>query len=209
MDSRWDIPDRDLWRRTTPVAPAGVGTPRESCPSDLTLASYVDGLLPEGEIAAFEAHLVACPACLEAVMSVRALPALASSGGWTMAEARAVTTAQSLEPGAEGTSFGPSAARHRRVGGWRLARGVLAAAAMIGVSILGYQFGFSMPGLPGQVDARLVTSEASFGLLPAEGQRAPGAAFAVLQQDDEPAPSALWNRSGRQIPRDGRTGDNR
>lgn len=180
MDDRKDNPDLDLWRRITPVAPAGIGV----CPSDMTVASYVDGRLTGDEIASMEAHLACCPACLEAVLSVRSLT-LAQRGGsaWSMAEARAVAAAQSLVPGAEGVSFGSSAARHRRLGGWRMVRGGLAAAAMIAVSVLGYHLGHGLPGIPGRVSSGMVVSEASFGLLPDRGEAAPGAVFAVLQED--------------------------
>ncbi len=48
-----------------------VDPPTTPCPSEETLASYAEGLLPPGERASVEGHLAACEMCLDAVVLQR------------------------------------------------------------------------------------------------------------------------------------------
>ena len=63
-----DDADRLLWRRfARPARAAGAG-----CPDELSLAAWLDGQAPPGQAEQIEAHLAGCPACLEAVIELRA-----------------------------------------------------------------------------------------------------------------------------------------
>ncbi len=62
--------DRRLWEQFQ--AARQMETPGD-CPGMLDLAGYVDGCLDESHGDAVEAHLAACPACLQAVLETREL----------------------------------------------------------------------------------------------------------------------------------------
>jgi anti-sigma factor RsiW len=64
--------DRRLWEQFRAALRAEVDA-AGACPGMLDLAAYVDGRLDESHCDAVEAHLAACPACLQTVIETREL----------------------------------------------------------------------------------------------------------------------------------------
>ncbi len=93
------------------------------CPCGLELASYVDGRATEAQAARIEAHLAACPRCLEGVVQARR-PDAADP----VAPSRLVAQAKALVPLRLGRPFG-----WRRVASWAAVAAACAAFGFAGL----------------------------------------------------------------------------
>ena len=120
-----DVPDDP--RPWTRYARAVAGPPG-ACPDPLDLAAWLDGRLPDDRRDAVDEHLVACPACLDAIRAGRAALDDDTLG---FVSPRVLEGARALVSGR----------RRSDHAWWAAARRVGAVAAMLAVSVLGYMVG--------------------------------------------------------------------
>ena len=148
--------ERDLWRRYRPA----LSRPTMACPDPMALAAFADRTLPEAERPALEEHLVECGECLSAAIEAARL-AECSGGVMMPVPSRVLDAVKALVPEARPEEVIP--ASRWRVHSWasRVGWGV-AAAAMLGVCVIGYQIG-AASALPGRVEPDMA-SEMTFGL---------------------------------------------
>lgn len=85
--------DRRLWEQFQTAQRAEVDVVG-ACPGMLDLAAYVDGRLDESHCDTVEAHLAACPACLQTVIETRELLA----GSAMLCPADVTKRAKALRP---------------------------------------------------------------------------------------------------------------
>lgn len=134
-----------------------------ACPHPATLAAYLEAALSEVETAQVEAHLSACPDCLETAIEMRELLAEAATAGF-VAPAAAARRAKALVAGGErDEAVYQSALRHWLLPDWKQwGQRAAAAAAGLALCISGYQFG--MGPTPTATGDEVFLAEASFGL---------------------------------------------
>lgn len=146
--------DRQLWRMA-----ARPGAVTDACPSNLDLAAYLDGRLPDAEQTSFEAHLAECADCLDALRATRAFLA-DEEHERTLVPMHVLDRARAL---VEQTARRRYAHRHdhRTAPWWRVGRWTAVAAALLVTCFIGYRAGARSAPAP-MTD---LASEMSFGTL--------------------------------------------
>lgn len=161
-----DSPNHDpneirLWRQ---CAASGKGERAGACPGAVELAAYLDGGLSAEAAATLEAHLVRCPACLDAVVELRELRAGEAPAGFIAPETVAAR-AKALVPNvlSEQEAVYRAAVRHWLAPNWSVwGQRAAALAAGLALSFVGYHFGATSARTTAAED--LLLAEASFGL---------------------------------------------
>ncbi len=120
--------ERQFWRRFSRCVRGASG----ACPTELELAEYADGRGPDAQREGIEAHLAACPACLEQVAEARHLAATPEVTSLVLSRAQALVPAR--------PAFG-ARRTWRRVAGW-----AAAAAAIIALGFGGLRAGAAIRG---------------------------------------------------------------
>jgi len=162
MNDASDNSERTLARRFRQLARREPGT----CPDELGLAAYVDGLASEAETARIEAHLAVCRECLLAVADARRLAGRAHAA----APPHVVARARALVGGR-----GRGASRVRR-SPWRAAIGWAAtAAAAVAVGFVGLSAG-SATHRARQAEPEVALAELALG--------SSGSPLALLSDED-------------------------
>ena len=162
---QFDPAERRLWSHVKRTA-------ADPCPDPLLLAAYVDGLASEAETKEAEAHLAACPRCLETIAETQRLtaapPVIAPAG--VAARAKALV---------------PPAAQARSVRWFRYGRWAAAAAAVAAVAYLGFVSG-DAAGRRGIDLTEVLVQEATFGLADPWGEAEMGDELAQALSEDRP-----------------------
>ena len=154
VDDQTNPTDERLWQSAAPMEP----TFTAACPSQMELASYLDGRLSATAVESVEAHLAACRECREAVADARLIVSSAAR-----APERVIESAQALVSAVP--IHRPVQAKNRSSFGlkWRMARWPAAAAASIAICVFGYRTGMASTA---STDLRLdqLATEMSFGV---------------------------------------------
>jgi anti-sigma factor RsiW len=114
------------------------------CPSAVDLAGYIDGrCIDEDQAGAIEFHLAQCSDCLAAVRDLRLmqLDGIGAHASMQLVAPHVLQAAMALFP-ADGLSGARSTTDQRW---WRAVRRASAAAAAVGLGVLGYHVGGSLP----------------------------------------------------------------
>ncbi len=129
MDEQHSQSDERLWQRASGLERAL----SVACPSQLELATYLDGQLSEPEVESIEAHLADCCECRQAVADARLIVAEAAVSTSAVPQ-RVIKSAQALVR----QRVQPSTSLK-----WRMARWPVAAAASVAICVWGYRAGMA------------------------------------------------------------------